>query len=65
LLRQASIALTRLDGNRLSAAERAFYEGKPAVARFFALTVLPELAVRRTVTESTDNALMDLPDAAF
>ena len=43
LVRQASVALTRLDANGVSAADRAFYEGKPAVARFFALTVLPEL----------------------
>jgi alkylation response protein AidB-like acyl-CoA dehydrogenase len=65
LLRQASVALTRLDSNGVSAADRAFYEGKPAVARFFAQTVLPELAARRVVTESTDNALMDVPEAAF
>src|SRR3954469_1540880 len=65
LLRQASVALTKLDGNGLSAADRAFYAGKPAVARFFALTVLPELAARRAVAESIDNALMDVPEAAF
>jgi hypothetical protein len=65
LLRQASVALGKLDGNQLPVTERAFYEGKPAVARFFALTVLPELAARRAVIESTDNSLMDLPDASF
>ncbi|MCU1659288.1 MAG: hypothetical protein JWO57_3944 [Pseudonocardiales bacterium] len=65
LLRQAAVALRRLDDNGLSAADRAFYEGKPAVARFFALTVLPELAARRQVAESIDNALMDVPEAAF
>ena len=65
LLRQASVALTKLDGNGLSRADRAFYEGKPAVARFFAQTVLPELTARRVVAESTDNALMDVPEAAF
>ncbi len=75
LLKQASVALTKLDGNGLSDAEssrkllseadRAFYEGKPAVAHFFAQTVLPELAARRLVVESTDNALMDVPEAAF
>jgi hypothetical protein len=65
LLRQASVALARLDRNDLPATERAFYEGKPAVARFFALTVLPELAARRAVVESTDNSLMDLQDASF
>jgi alkylation response protein AidB-like acyl-CoA dehydrogenase len=65
LLRQASVALNKLDGNGLSASDRAFYEGKPAVARFFAQTVLPELAARRQVVEATDNALMDLPESAF
>ena len=54
-----------LDGNGLSAADRAFYEGKPAVARFFALTVLPELAARRQVAEGIDNSLMDVSEAAF
>jgi alkylation response protein AidB-like acyl-CoA dehydrogenase len=65
LLRQASVALTKLDGNGLRAADRSFCEGKAAVARFFAQTVLPELAARRAVVEGTDNSLMDVPDAAF
>jgi len=65
LLRQASVALARLDENGLSSADRAFYEGKPAVARFFTLTVLPELAARRVVTESIDNSLMEVSEAAF
>jgi alkylation response protein AidB-like acyl-CoA dehydrogenase len=65
LLRQAAVALTELDRSDLSDADRAFYEGKPAVAHFFVQTVLPELAARRTVVESTDNVLMDLPDASF
>jgi alkylation response protein AidB-like acyl-CoA dehydrogenase len=65
LLRQASVALTRLDANGVSAADRAFYEGKPAAARFFATTVLPELSARRVVVESMDNSLMDVPEASF
>jgi alkylation response protein AidB-like acyl-CoA dehydrogenase len=65
LLRQAAVALTKLDSNGLSDADRAFYEGKPAVARFFASTVLPELAARRATAESTDNSLMDVSEAAF
>jgi hypothetical protein len=65
LLRQASVALKKLDDNGLAASDRAFYEGKPAVARFFAQTVLPELAARRQVAEATDNSLMDVPEAAF
>ena len=65
LLRQAAVALTKLDANGVSAADRAFYEGKAAVARFFATTVLPELAARRVVAESIDNSLMDVAEAAF
>jgi len=65
LLRQAAVALTNLDDNGLSDDDRAFYAGKPAVARFFAQTVLPELAARRAVVESTDNSLMDVAEDAF
>jgi alkylation response protein AidB-like acyl-CoA dehydrogenase len=65
LLRQAAVALQKLDANGVSAADRAFYEGKPAVARFFAQTVLPELAARRAVAEAMDNSLMDVPEASF
>jgi hypothetical protein len=66
LLRQAVVALAALEaGAGMSAADRAFYEGKPAVARFFAASVLPELAARRAIVEATDNALMDVPEAAF
>jgi hypothetical protein len=65
LLRQASIALQRLDGNGLSQSDKAFYEGKLAVARFFASSVLPELVARRKVVEATDNALMDVAEEVF
>jgi len=65
LLKQASVALPKLDQNGLSDADRAFYQGKPAVARFFATTVLPELAARRQVAEAVDNALMDVLEASF
>jgi alkylation response protein AidB-like acyl-CoA dehydrogenase len=65
LLRQAAVALTKLDDNGLSDDDRAFYAGKPAVARFFAQTVLPELAARRAVVESTDNSLMDVAEDSF
>src|SRR3954471_14100069 len=65
LLRQASVALEKLDGNGLSVADRAFYEGKAAVARFFAQTMLPELSARRAIAESTDNSLMEVSESAF
>ncbi|NKQ58524.1 acyl-CoA dehydrogenase [Amycolatopsis sp. K13G38] len=63
LLRQAEVALTRLDG--ASAKDKAFYEGKIAVASFFAKTVLPELTSRRAIVEAADNDLMEVSEAAF
>ena len=69
LLRQASIALIRLDDATgalsLPAADKAYFEGKVAVAHFFAETVLPELQARRQVTENVDLAIMNLAESAF
>jgi alkylation response protein AidB-like acyl-CoA dehydrogenase len=64
LLRQAEVALRKLDGT-VSAKDKSFYEGKVAVASFFAKNVLPELSARRKIAESTDNALMDLDESSF
>ncbi len=64
LLRQAEVALTALAGE-VTGRDEAFYQGKVAAASFFARNVLPELTVRRAIVESTDNALMDVPEAAF
>ncbi|WP_434452112.1 acyl-CoA dehydrogenase [Lentzea sp. E54] len=64
LLRQAEVALEKLGGTP-SAKDKAFYEGKVAVASFFAKTVLPELTSRRKIAESTDNALMDIDESVF
>lgn len=64
LLRSAAVALGRLESD-VSVTDRAFYEGKVASARFFCRQVLPLLSAQRTILESTDNALMDLPEAAF
>jgi alkylation response protein AidB-like acyl-CoA dehydrogenase len=68
LARQAQVALAALDGeaaDQLSAADRAFYQGKLATARFFAQTVLPRLAVEREIAEETTLDLMELPEEAF
>ncbi len=64
LLRQADAALTRLTGG---ADERdvPFYEGKVAVARFFASSRLPLISAERAVLEGTELELMDLDEAAF
>jgi alkylation response protein AidB-like acyl-CoA dehydrogenase len=64
LLRQAEVALEKLGGTP-SAKDKAFYEGKVAVASFFAKNVLPELTARRKIAESTDNSLMDIDESAF
>jgi alkylation response protein AidB-like acyl-CoA dehydrogenase len=64
LQRQAEIAITRLDEG-VSAKDKAFYEGKIAVAMFFARNVLPELSAGRKIVEAADNTLMELDEAAF
>ena len=64
LLRGAEVALAALE-REVSAADRAFYTGKVAAARFFARTVLPRLSADRAVAEGVDNALMDVPEDAF
>jgi alkylation response protein AidB-like acyl-CoA dehydrogenase len=64
LLRQAEVALEKLGGTP-SAKDKAFYEGKVAVASFFAKNVLPELTARRKIAEQTDNSLMDIDESAF
>ncbi len=63
LARQAEVALARLD--EVTAADRPFYEGKIAAARFFAATVLPRLAAERQIAESTTLDLMELSAEAF
>jgi hypothetical protein len=64
LIKQAAVALDKL-GSDLPAGDRSFYEGKVAAAQFFARQVLPKLSAERAITEATDNALMDLDEAAF
>lgn len=64
LLKHAEVALAKLDAGA-SAKDVPFYEGKIAVASFFAKQVLPELTARRAIVEAADNALMELDEAAF
>jgi alkylation response protein AidB-like acyl-CoA dehydrogenase len=63
LLRQAEVALAALSGE--TGRDQPFYEGKVAVARFFARTQLPLLTAQRAIVEQADNTLMDVPEAAF
>src|SRR3954447_6601896 len=64
LLRQAEVALAALGGGARPQ-DQAFYEGKVGAARFFARTVLPLLGAQRTIVETADNSLMELPESAF
>jgi alkylation response protein AidB-like acyl-CoA dehydrogenase len=64
LLRQAVVAQAALAAGA-TGRDEAFYQGKVAAAQFFARQTLPLLPAQRAVAESVDNALMDLPEAAF
>ncbi|MBV9089424.1 MAG: acyl-CoA dehydrogenase [Mycobacteriaceae bacterium] len=64
LQRQAAVAVEALDAGA-AGADRDFYEGKIAVAAFFAKNFLPLLTSTRTVIENLDNEVMELPEAAF
>lgn len=64
LLRGAEVALAKLGGD-VSAADKAFYEGKVAAASFFARNVLPLLAGERAMAENVDGSVMELDEAAF
>jgi hypothetical protein len=65
LLTHADIALRQLDEIGAGHPDRDFYAGKLSAGRFFAATVLPRLAVERTIAEETTLDLMDLPEGAF
>jgi alkylation response protein AidB-like acyl-CoA dehydrogenase len=64
LQRQAAVAIAALDAGA-SGSDRSFYEGKIAVASFFAKNVLPLLTSTRQVIETLDNEIMELDEAAF
>ncbi|RYE80538.1 MAG: acyl-CoA dehydrogenase, partial [Myxococcales bacterium] len=64
LLKGAEVALEKLAGD-VSAADKAFYEGKVAAAQFFARQNLPKLTAELAIAEGTDLALMELDEAAF
>ena len=60
LLVQADVAL-----KALGAEGDPFYEGKVAVASFFAKNVLPKLTATARIIESIDTDIMDLDESAF
>jgi hypothetical protein len=74
LAQQAAVAIEALDAGAGGSAtsstgagggDRAFYEGKVAVASFFAKNMLPLLTSTRAVIETVDNDIMELDEAAF
>jgi hypothetical protein len=69
LARQAEVALAKLDDlgvtDGRANADRDFYTGKIAAARFFAATVLPRLTAERKIAEETTLDVMDIPESAF
>jgi hypothetical protein len=64
LQKQAAVAIEALDAGA-TGDDKAFYEGKIAVASFFAKNFLPLLTSTRQVVENLDNELMELDEAAF
>ena len=64
LLRHAEVALAALDGDP-PAADRAFYNGKVAAAKFFVNNMLPRLTADRAIAANVDLAIMDLREEAF
>ena len=64
LQQQAAVAIVALDAGA-SGDDRAFYEGKVAVASFFAKNFLPLLTSTRQVIDNLDNEVMELDEAAF
>ena len=60
LLRQAEIAMGRLDGK-----DREFYAGKVAAAKYFVSHVLPHITADRKILEAEDGSLMNLAESSF
>jgi hypothetical protein len=74
LLKQSAVAIAALDagaglpatsGQGAADADKSFYEGKIAVASFFAKSFLPLLTSTRLVLDNIDNDVMELDEAAF
>ncbi|WP_370332118.1 acyl-CoA dehydrogenase [Mycolicibacterium hippocampi] len=64
LQQQAAVAIEKLDAGA-TGDDRAFYEGKVAVASFFAKNFLPLLTSTRSIVDNLDNEVMELDEAAF
>ena len=64
LIKQAEVALLALDAGA-SPNDVDFYNGKVAIARWFAANRLPLLAAERSVAEATSLDIMELPESVF
>ncbi|MFW0783115.1 acyl-CoA dehydrogenase [Gordonia sp. CPCC 206044] len=64
LLRQAEVALAALDAGA-AGDDKSFYEGKLAVASFFAKNMLPPLTAIRGTVENIDTDVMEVDEAVF
>jgi alkylation response protein AidB-like acyl-CoA dehydrogenase len=64
LQKQAAVAIAALDEGA-TGADKSFYEGKIAVASFFAKNFLPLLSSTRLVLDNLDNEVMELDEASF
>jgi alkylation response protein AidB-like acyl-CoA dehydrogenase len=64
LAKQAAVAITALDAG-VSGDDKAFYDGKVAVASFFAKNFLPQLTSTKLVLENLDTEVMELDEASF
>jgi len=64
LQKQAAVAISALDAG-VTGDDKAFYEGKVAVASFFAKNFLPLLSSTKLVLENLDNEVMELDEASF
>jgi alkylation response protein AidB-like acyl-CoA dehydrogenase len=64
LQKQAAVAIAALDEGA-TGADKSFYEGKIAVASFFAKSFLPLLSSTRLVLDNIDNEVMELDEASF
>jgi len=62
LIQQAEVALSALEN---SDTEKAFYQGKVQVARWFSSNRLPLLAAERAVLESTTLDVMEMSEDSF
>ena len=64
LQKQAAVAIAALDEGA-TGADKSFYEGKLAVASFFAKNFLPLLTSTKLVIETLDNDVMEMDEASF